>query len=68
VEAQAIDRAHRLGRTEKVLAYRTIARGTIEEKVLELQEEKRELVRSVLGEGGALLRQLTREDLEGLLG
>ena len=67
VEAQAVDRAYRIGRTRPVTAYRLIARDTVEEKVLALQEEKRELADAILGEGGSALRQLTREDLEQLL-
>ena len=45
VEAQAIDRAHRIGQTRQVFAYRLIARDTVEEKVLELQKSKRDLAR-----------------------
>ena len=67
VEAQAIDRTHRIGQTRRVFAYRLIARNTIEEKVLELQETKRDLARSILGEENSLLRGLTRQDLELLL-
>ena len=67
VEAQAIDRAHRMGQASKVFAYRVIARGTIEEKVLALQERKRELAASIFEEESASLRDLTREDLEQLL-
>ena len=43
VEAQAIDRAHRIGQRNKVFAYRLIAKGTVEEKILQLQAKKREL-------------------------
>ncbi|MBI5851941.1 MAG: SWF/SNF helicase family protein [Planctomycetes bacterium] len=68
VEAQAIDRAHRMGQTKKVLAYRLIARDTIEERVMELQQQKRALVEALFDDdGGASLRALTREDLERLL-
>ena len=52
VEAQAIDRAHRIGQTQPVFAYRLIARDTVEEKILELQKSKRELAEAVL-EGDA---------------
>lgn len=67
VEAQAIDRAHRIGQKQKVFAYRLIARDTIEEKVLDLQAQKRDLVAAILTEDQSLLRTLTREDLERLL-
>ena len=52
VEAQAVDRAHRMGQTRPVMAYRLITAGTIEEKVLELQQKKKDLVAGVLGDGG----------------
>jgi len=68
VEAQAIDRSHRIGQDRTVIAYRLIARGTIEEKIAELQEKKASLVRELLGDGGgAGSRALTREDLAFLL-
>jgi SNF2 family DNA or RNA helicase len=66
-EAQAIDRTHRIGQTRNVMAYRLVARGTVEERVLELQERKRALARALFAEDSALLRDLTREDLERLL-
>lgn len=65
-EAQAIDRSHRIGQDRTVIAYRLVARGTIEEKILELQEKKSALMRDVLGEEGQSGR-LTREDLAFLL-
>jgi SNF2 family DNA or RNA helicase len=67
VEAQAIDRAHRIGQTRAVFAYRLIAGNTIDEKVLELQERKRALADAILGEDAGGLRALTREDVELLL-
>ena len=67
VEAQAIDRSHRIGQTKPVFAYRLIARGTVEEKVLALQQTKRELADAILGGDGSLLTDLKREDLELLL-
>ena len=68
VEAQAIDRAHRIGRLKPVVAYRLIARDTVEEKILELQARKRELADSIISEDNSVLRKLEMEDLEMLLG
>jgi len=67
VEAQAVDRAHRLGQTKPVFAYRLIARDTVEEKILELQGKKRDLADAIIGEENATLRNLTSEDLMHLL-
>jgi superfamily II DNA or RNA helicase len=67
VEAQAIDRAHRIGQIGTVFAYRIIARDTVEEKVAELQKLKRDLADAVLGESSSGLRRLTRADLDLLL-
>jgi SNF2 family DNA or RNA helicase len=67
VEAQAVDRTHRIGQTRPVFAYRLIARDTVEEKVLELQKSKRDLADAILGEDNSLIRDLKKEDLEMLL-
>ena len=67
VEAQAVDRAHRIGQTRQVFAYRLIAKDTVEEKVLELQKTKRDLADAILGEDNSLIRNLKREDIELLL-
>jgi SNF2 family DNA or RNA helicase len=67
VETQAIDRAHRIGQTQQVFAYRLITRDTVEEKVLELQQSKRDLADAIITADNSLLRSLTREDLELLL-
>ena len=67
VEAQAIDRAHRIGQSRRVFAYRLIARDTVEERVLELQQRKRSLAEAILHADGSLMRDLKREDLELLL-
>jgi superfamily II DNA or RNA helicase len=67
VEAQAIDRAHRIGQTRHVFAYRLIARDTVEEKIADLQTTKRELADALLSEDAGLLRTLQTEDLEWLL-
>ncbi len=63
VEAQAIDRAHRIGQRQRVIAYRLIARDTVEEKILALQEEKRQLAAAVLEAGSAAI---SRDDLARL--
>jgi superfamily II DNA or RNA helicase len=68
VEAQAVDRTHRIGQTRPVFAYRLICRDTVEEKILELQKEKRVLADAILTEDHSLIRNLTAEDLELLLG
>ena len=67
VETQAIDRAHRIGQTKQVFAYRLIARDTVEEKVLELQQSKRNLADVIITADNSLIRKLGREDLELLL-
>lgn len=67
VEAQAIDRAHRIGQKRHVFAYRVIARDTVEEKVLELQKTKRALADAIINADNSLVRNLTADDLQLLL-
>ena len=67
VEAQAVDRAHRIGQQRHVFAYRLICRDTVEEKILELQKQKRELAAAVVSQNNSVLRKLTSEDLDLLL-
>ena len=66
VEQQATDRAHRIGQSKVVTAYRLVAAGTIEEKILLLKAKKRELVSSVLSEDQGGAKKLTKADLEEL--
>jgi superfamily II DNA or RNA helicase len=66
-EAQAVDRAHRIGQARQVFAYRLIARDTVEEKVLQLQETKRNLADAIIGAQNSLIRDLRPEDIELLL-
>lgn len=66
VEAQAIDRTHRIGQTRQVFAYRLVAKDTVEEKILELQKRKRDLADAIITEDNSVLRNLTRDDLEVL--
>ena len=67
VEAQAIDRAHRVGQTKQVFAYRLICKGTVEEKIIELQAKKRKLADAILEADNSVMKDLTAEDLELLL-
>ncbi|MFT7462965.1 MAG: superfamily II DNA or RNA helicase [Pseudohongiellaceae bacterium] len=66
VEAQAIDRTHRIGQDRTVIAYRLVAQGTIEERIRELQQSKASLARGLLGEDG-FAKTLSRDDLDYLL-
>ncbi len=67
VEAQAIDRTHRIGQTEQVIAYRLLARDTIEEKIRQLQQAKAELARSIVQEEN-LATVMSLDDLRFVLG
>jgi len=67
VEAQAVDRAHRIGQTRPVFAYRLIARDTVEEKILSLQQSKRELADAILPPDGSVIGNLSVDDLQLLL-
>lgn len=64
VEQQATDRTHRIGQDKPVFVYKLIARDTVEEKILQLQAHKRELVEQVIGAEGGVFKALTREDIE----
>ncbi len=67
VEAQATDRAHRIGQTRTVTAYKLIARDTVEEKIVKLQTRKRAASEGTIGSEEPLMSGLTTEDLEELL-
>lgn len=67
-ESQAIDRLYRIGQDQPVFAYRLIARDTVEEKVLALQERKRALAAAVVGSEEGFAAALTLDDLNELLG
>jgi superfamily II DNA or RNA helicase len=66
VEDQAADRAHRIGQDRPVLVHRLVSEDTVEERILALQERKRDLARAALGEAGAAA-SLSRDDLLTLL-
>lgn len=67
VEAQATDRAHRIGQTRVVTSYKLICSGTVEEKVLALQESKRALLADVFDASDASAARLGLDDLKALL-
>jgi superfamily II DNA or RNA helicase len=67
VEEQATSRAHRMGQSRSVQAYKLIAAGTVEEKIQAMQARKRELFQASLGNDEAFVEKLTRDDLEELL-
>ncbi len=66
VENQAVDRAHRIGQKNSVNVYRLITKGTIEEKIIELQNKKNLLFNSIVGESKDIFKKLTWEDVMGL--
>ena len=63
VEAQATDRAHRIGQKKVVTSYKLITRGTVEEKIIALQEEKKKLLEAVLDGPGTLVPGLGDDEL-----
>jgi SNF2 family DNA or RNA helicase len=68
VEAQAVDRAHRIGQTKQVMVYRMVSEGTIEEKVMALKERKAALFDQVIGDGSAMEASfITDDDIRGLM-
>jgi SNF2 family DNA or RNA helicase len=67
VEDQATDRAHRLGQTRIVTAYKLIARNTVEEKIVRLQEKKRAVIEATVESEEPLMTALTMEEIAGLL-
>jgi SNF2 family DNA or RNA helicase len=66
VEDQATDRTHRIGQTRAVISYKLITRGTVEEKILALQQRKRELAAGVLSSDEAVASNLTEQDVAEL--
>lgn len=67
-EAQAVDRAHRIGQSKTVMVYRMVAEGTIEEKVMALKAKKAALVSSLMDDDELFSESLTADDLRGLIG
>jgi superfamily II DNA or RNA helicase len=67
-ESQAIDRSHRIGQTNPVFCYRLIARDTIEERILELQNRKKDLAGALLSDDAGALKSLSPDDIAFLVG
>lgn len=66
VEQQAIDRTHRIGQTKSIFAYRMICKDTVEDKIMNLKEKKNSLVKDIISDDDAMVKKLTREDIEYL--
>jgi non-specific serine/threonine protein kinase len=66
VEQQAIDRTHRIGQTKNIFAYRMICKDTIEDKILQLQDKKRNLAKDLVSDDTGFVKSLTKEDVEYL--
>jgi SNF2 family DNA or RNA helicase len=67
-EMQAIDRAHRIGQTRKVFAYKMICKDSVEERILQMQEKKKMLADDLIQEDAGFVKNLTRDDIEFLFG
>ncbi len=65
---QATDRAHRIGQTRAVSVFKLVAQGTVEERIVQMQERKRDLAERMLGGDGMASAELSREDVLALLG
>ncbi|KXG78789.1 hypothetical protein AN618_01270 [Fervidicola ferrireducens] len=63
VEEQAADRAYRIGQENNVQVFRLITRGTIEEKIDELQKRKKDLISSIVSEGEVFINALSKEEI-----
>ncbi|GGK89088.1 SNF2-related protein [Rufibacter glacialis] len=67
VEAQAVDRAHRIGQQNTVFTYKFITKNSVEEKILALQDKKLQMVSDLISTDEAVIKRLTKEDIESLL-
>ncbi|PWJ39123.1 DEAD/DEAH box helicase [Sediminitomix flava] len=67
IEAQAVDRAHRIGQENQVFIYKFITKGSVEEKILALQKNKLDLANNLISTEESFMKKLTKEDIEALL-
>lgn len=67
IEAQAVDRAHRIGQKNTVFTYKFITKNSVEEKILLLQEKKKNLANSLVSNEEGFFKSLSREDIEMIL-
>lgn len=68
VQNQATDRAHRIGQTKKVTVYKMIAKGAIEEKIMKLQETKKDLADNIINGDNVGIGSMSKDDIMELLG
>lgn len=66
VQQQAIDRTHRIGQTKNVFAYKMICKDTIEERIIQLQQRKKQLAEELIAEDEGFVKSLTEEDIKYL--
>jgi len=66
VEMQATDRTHRIGQDKNVFVYKLITKDSVEEKILQLQEQKKKLASKIISTDSGFIKKLTKEDIVGL--
>jgi SNF2 family DNA or RNA helicase len=67
IEAQAVDRAHRIGQENKVFTYKFITKDTVEEKILALQSRKKKLAAELITTEESFVKSLSKDDIQSLL-
>ena len=67
IEAQAVDRAHRIGQENKVFTYKFISRTTVEEKIIALQSKKKKLAADLITTEESFVKSLSKDDIRSLL-